>query len=266
MQTIACHEPLLEASLGDALFEFVDAGAGLGACDDYVLGRDVELLFDGCCLAGLLGTAELVGLGEADDKVELVALQVVDHVMVELTGVVANIHQRYNQVKAALRVEEVADKFCPAVALGLGTASETVARQVDEVHVVSLKEVDVARLARRARNLDQVFAAKKLVHDRRLAHVGEADAAPLGAGGIGNLRNLAIAGNELGKLGVNGIGHGHSLVVGSYKTGVLLRGGDTTNDVKRDAARGTGVLIQIELALTKRVICLVTIIADSAQH
>lgn len=47
MQTIACQEPLLEASLGDALFEFVDAGAGLGACDDYVLGRDVELLFDG---------------------------------------------------------------------------------------------------------------------------------------------------------------------------------------------------------------------------
>lgn len=82
----------LEAGLGDALFEFVDAGAGLGACDDYVFGRDVELLFDGCCLAGLLGAAELVGLGEADDKVELVALQVVDHVMVELTGVMANVH------------------------------------------------------------------------------------------------------------------------------------------------------------------------------
>ena len=80
------------------------------------------------------------------------------------------------------------------------------------------------------------------------------------------LRNLAIAGNELGKLVVNGIGHGHSLVVDFYKTGVLLRGGDTTNDVKRDAARGASVLIQIELALAKRVICLVTIIADSAQH
>ena len=92
MQTIACQEPLLEASLGDALFEFVDAGAGLGACDDHVLGRDVELLFDGSCLAGLLGAAELVGLGEADDEVELVALQVVDHVMVELTGVMANVH------------------------------------------------------------------------------------------------------------------------------------------------------------------------------
>lgn len=92
MQTIACQEPLLEAGLGDALFEFVDAGAGLGACDDYVLGRDVELLFDGCCLAGLLGAAEFVCLGEADDKVELVALKVVDHVMVELTGVMANVH------------------------------------------------------------------------------------------------------------------------------------------------------------------------------
>lgn len=56
---------------------------GLGACNDYVLGRDVELFFDGRCLAGLLGAAELVSLGEADDKVELVALQVVDHVMVE---------------------------------------------------------------------------------------------------------------------------------------------------------------------------------------
>lgn len=74
MQTIACQEPLLEASLGDAALEFVDTHAGLGARDDYILGRDVELLFDGCCLAGLLGTAELVGLGEADDKVELVAL------------------------------------------------------------------------------------------------------------------------------------------------------------------------------------------------
>ena len=113
MQTIACQEPLLEASLGDAALEFVDAGASLRACDDHVLGRDVELLFDGCCLAGLLGAAELVSLGEADDKVELVALQVVDHVMVELTRVVTNIHQRHDQVKAALRVEEVADKFCP---------------------------------------------------------------------------------------------------------------------------------------------------------
>ena len=56
------------------------------------------------------------------------------------------------------------------------------------------------------------------------------------------------------------------MVVDFYKTGVLLRGGDTTNDVKRDAARGASVLIQIELALAKRVICLVTIIADSAQH
>ena len=74
MQTIACQEPLLEASLGDAALEFVDAGAGLGACDDHVFGRDVELLFDGCRLAGLLGAAELVGLGKADDKVELVAL------------------------------------------------------------------------------------------------------------------------------------------------------------------------------------------------
>ena len=72
MQTIACQEPLLEAGLGDAALEFVDAGASLRACDDHVLGRDVELLFDGCCLAGLLGAAELVGLGEADDKVELV--------------------------------------------------------------------------------------------------------------------------------------------------------------------------------------------------
>ena len=96
MQTIACQEPLLEAGLGDALFEFVDAGTGLGACDDYVLGRDVELLFDGCCLAGLLGAAELVGFGEADDKVKLIALQVVDHVMIELAGVVKNVNQRYN--------------------------------------------------------------------------------------------------------------------------------------------------------------------------
>ena len=53
MQTIACQEPLLEAGLGDSLFELVDAGTGLGACDDHVFGRDVELLFDGCCLAGL---------------------------------------------------------------------------------------------------------------------------------------------------------------------------------------------------------------------
>lgn len=65
---------MLEAGLGDAAFEFVDAHTGLGACDDYVFGRDVELLFDGCCLAGLLGAAELVGFGEADDKVELVTL------------------------------------------------------------------------------------------------------------------------------------------------------------------------------------------------
>ena len=93
MQTIACQEPLLKAGLGNAALELVDAGTGLGACDDHVLGRDVELLFDGCCLAGLLGAAELVGLGEADDKVELVALQVVDHVMVEFTGIVANVHQ-----------------------------------------------------------------------------------------------------------------------------------------------------------------------------
>ncbi len=64
----------LEAGLsGNAALEFVDAGAGLGARNDYVFGRDVELLFDGCCLADLLGAAELVGLGEADDKVELVA-------------------------------------------------------------------------------------------------------------------------------------------------------------------------------------------------
>lgn len=124
MQTIACQEPLLEASLGDAFFEFVNAGAGLGACNDYVLGRDVELFFDGRCLAGLLGAAELVSLGEADDKVELVALQVVDHVMVEFARVVTNIHQRHDQVKAALRVEEVADKFCPAVTLGLGTTAK----------------------------------------------------------------------------------------------------------------------------------------------
>ncbi len=45
-----------------------------------------------------------------------------------------------------------------------------------------------------------------------------------------------------------------------------MRGGDTTNDIKRDAARGASVLVQIELALAKRVICLVTIIADSAQY
>lgn len=91
----------------------------MGACDDYVLGRDVELLFDGCCLAGLLGAAELVCFGEADDEVELIALQVVDHVMVELARVVTNIHKRHDQVKAAFRVEEVADKFCPAVTLGM---------------------------------------------------------------------------------------------------------------------------------------------------
>ena len=126
MQTIVCQEPLLEAGLGNAALELVDAGAGLGACDDYVFGRDVELLFDGCRLAGLLGAAEFVGLGEADDKVELVALQVVDHVMVELAGVMANVHQRHNQVKAALGVEEVADELGPAVALGLGTTGETV--------------------------------------------------------------------------------------------------------------------------------------------
>ena len=66
--------PLLEAGLGDAALEFIDTGASLGACDDYVFGRDVELLFDGCCLASQLGAAELVGLGEADAKVELVAL------------------------------------------------------------------------------------------------------------------------------------------------------------------------------------------------
>ena len=154
MQTIACQEPLLEASLGDALFEFVDAGAGLGACDDYVLGRNVELLFDGCCLAGLLGATELVGLGEADDKVELIALQVVDHFMIELAGIVTNVHQRDDQVKAALGVEKVADKLGPAVALGLGATGETVTRQVHEMHVVGLKEVDVARLARRTGNLD----------------------------------------------------------------------------------------------------------------
>ena len=137
--------------------------------------------------------------------------------MVEFTGVVANVHQRHNQVEAALGVEEVANELGPAVTFGLGTTGETVARQVDEVHIVSLKEVDVARLARRTRNLDQVLAAKKLVHNRRLAHVGAADKAHLGAGGLGDLRNLAVAGDELGKLIVNGIGHGHSLVVGSYK-------------------------------------------------
>ena len=137
--------------------------------------------------------------------------------MVELARVVTNIHQRHDQVKATLRVEEVADKLGPAVALGLGATGETVTRQVHEMHVVGLKEVDVARLARRTGNLDQVLAAKELVHNRRLAHVGAADKAHLGAGGLGNLRNLAVAGDELGKLVVNGIGHGHSLVVGSYK-------------------------------------------------
>ena len=137
--------------------------------------------------------------------------------MVEFTGVVANVHQRHNQVKAALGVEEVANELGPTVALGLGTAGETVAWQVHKVHVVGLEEVDVARLARRTRNLHQVLAAKELVHDGRLAHVGAADKAHLGAGGLGDLRNLAVAGDELGKLIVNGIGHGHSLVVGSYK-------------------------------------------------
>ena len=137
--------------------------------------------------------------------------------MVELAGVVTNVHQRDDQVKAALGVEEVADKLGPTVALGLGATGETVTRQVHEMHVVGLKEVDVARLARRTGNLDQVLATKELVHNRRLAHVGAADEAHLRAGGLGNLRNLAVTGNELGKLIVNGIGHGHSLVVGSYK-------------------------------------------------
>ena len=80
--------------------------------------------------------------------------------MVELAGVVANVHQRHNQVKAALGVEKVADKLGPAVALGLGATGETVTRQVNEMHVIGLKEVDVARLARRTGNLDQVLAAK----------------------------------------------------------------------------------------------------------
>ena len=64
---VACLDAS-EASLGDAFLELVDASARLRACDDHVLCRDVELLFDGCCLAGLLGAAELIGLSEADDK------------------------------------------------------------------------------------------------------------------------------------------------------------------------------------------------------
>ena len=150
-----------------------------------------------------MGAAELVGLGEADDKVELVALQVVNHVMVELARVVTNVHQRDDQVKAALGVEKVADKLGPTVALGLRTTGETVTRQVDKVHVIGLKEVDVTRLARRTRNLDQVLAAKELVHDGGLAHIGAANEAHLGTGGLGDLRNLAVAGDELGKLVVN---------------------------------------------------------------
>ena len=123
--------------------------------------------------------------------------------MVELAGVVTNVHQRHNQVKAALGVEEVADQLGPAIALSFGTTGETVTRQVDKVHVIGLEEIDVARLARRARNLDQVLATKELVHDRRLAHVGAANKAHLGTGGLGDLRNLAVAGDELGKLVVN---------------------------------------------------------------
>ena len=49
----------------------------------------------------------------------------------------------------------------------------------------------------------QILAAKELVHDGRLAYVGAADKTYLGTGGLGDLRNLAVAGDELGKLVVN---------------------------------------------------------------
>ncbi len=92
--------------------------------------------------------------------------------MVELTGIMANVHQRHNQVKAALGDEEIANELGPAIALSFGATGETVTRQVHKVHVVGLEEIDIARLTRRTRNLDQgSLRPKKLVHDGRLAHI-----------------------------------------------------------------------------------------------
>lgn len=46
----------------------------------------------------------------------------------------------------------------------------------------------------------------------------------------------------------------------------LINSSDTANDIERDATRGTGILKQVELAVANRIVRLVTIIADSAQH
>ena len=112
--------------------------------------------------------------------------------MVELAGVVADIHQRDNQVEAAIQVKIIADKLRPAIALSLRTLCKAVPGQVDEVHTVCLEEVHICRFARGARHLDEIATIENLVHDRRLAHVRATHEAHLGAGRRRNLRSLAV--------------------------------------------------------------------------
>ena len=76
-----------------------------------------------------------------------------------------DVHERDHQVEAAIKVKEVADQTCPALALRLGATREAIPRKVNEMHAVSLKEVDIACLSRRARHLDQALSAKQLVHN-----------------------------------------------------------------------------------------------------
>ena len=45
-----------------------------------------------------------------------------------------------------------------------------------------------------------------------------------------------------------------------------LRSGNAADDIERNVTRRAGILVQIELALAKRVIRVITIIADSTQH
>ena len=133
--------------LRDAALQLVDARAGLRRGDKDLLGGQFQLLADACQLAGLLGAAELVRFGECYYKVELVLTQVIDHLKVELAGIVANVDQRDHQVEAALGLKKIADKDGPAVALCLGALGEAVAGQVYKVDAVRLEKVDVGGLA-----------------------------------------------------------------------------------------------------------------------
>ena len=118
---------VVEAEIDDGLLEAIDAQARFTACDDEPIGGDAELLADGGRLLALLRLGEFVRLGEADNEVEAVLTQEVDHLKVELARVVADVNEGDNQIEAAFGVEEVADETCPAVALGLASLCEAVA-------------------------------------------------------------------------------------------------------------------------------------------